>query len=64
MADCYALVDETDEALDWLENAIRKGLIHYPFLSQHDKILHRLHGHPRYEKLMQEVKYAWEHLEA
>jgi non-specific serine/threonine protein kinase len=64
MADCYALIDETDEALDWLENAVRKGMIHYPFLSRHNKILTRLHGHPRFEKLMHEVKYAWEHLEA
>jgi hypothetical protein len=42
---------------------LKRGLIHYQFLSQHDKILHKLHGHPRYEKLMEEVKYAWEHLE-
>jgi serine/threonine protein kinase/Tfp pilus assembly protein PilF len=63
MADCYALIDETDQALGWLENAVRKAFIHYPFLSRHDTALNNLHGHPRFEKLMQEVKYAWEHLE-
>jgi hypothetical protein len=64
MADCYALIGETDEALDWLECAISKGWLSYPFLSMHDKILTKLHGHPRFEKLLQEVKSASERLEA
>ena len=34
MAVCYALVDETAQALDWMENAIRLGFINYPHYSQ------------------------------
>ncbi|MBI2151022.1 MAG: hypothetical protein HYU27_10535, partial [Acidobacteria bacterium] len=33
VAECYAFVDESDEALDWLENAVRLGFINYPFLN-------------------------------
>ena len=63
MADCYCLVDEHDQALDWLANAIDRGFINYPFLSQHDKILSKLHGHPRFEALMQKAKFEWEHFD-
>jgi hypothetical protein len=54
---------EQDEALDWVENTIRMGLTNYPFLSQ-DKILAKLHGHPRFETLMQKAKHAWETFDA
>jgi non-specific serine/threonine protein kinase len=64
MADCHALVDETDEALDWVENAIRRGFINYPFLSQYDAILGKLHGHPRFQALMEKCRKAWENFDA
>jgi len=64
MAECYVLVVEQDEALDWVENTIRMGLINYPFLSQHDRVLGKLHGHPRFEAFMQKAKLAWESFDA
>jgi len=60
MSNCYALIDELDQALDWLEIAISRGFINYPFLSQHDKLLAKLHGHPRFEALMQKAKYEFD----
>ena len=60
MSNCYALIDERDQALDWLEIAISRGFINYPFLSQHDKLLAKLHGHPRFEALMQKAKYEFD----
>jgi serine/threonine protein kinase len=60
MADCYALVDEKDQALDWLANAIDRGFTNYPALSQHDKALARFSSDPRFEVLMQKAKYEWE----
>jgi serine/threonine protein kinase len=63
IAECYALVGEQDEALDWVENTIRMGLTNYPFL-YHDKVLGRFHGHPRFEALMQTAKLAWESFDA
>lgn len=60
MAVCYALVDEKDQALDWLANAIDRGFTNYPVLSQHDKALARFHGDPRFEALIQKAKVEWE----
>ncbi len=63
MADCYALIDENGQALDWLANAIDCGYINYPYLSQYNKILVKLHGDPRFDSLMQRAKYEWEHFD-
>ena len=30
MATGYALIGETDDALEWLENAVQRGFINYP----------------------------------
>jgi eukaryotic-like serine/threonine-protein kinase len=64
LADCYAFIDEQDAALDCLESAIRMGFTNYPYLSQHDKILSKLYGHPRFEALMKKAKLAFETFDA
>ena len=38
----YALVGELDEALEWLENAVRRGFLNYRFLSEYDPLLENL----------------------
>ena len=63
MAECYALINETEEALHWLEVANRWGCINYPFLIEHDPFLENLQGEERFKKLMERVKYEWEHFE-
>ena len=57
-----ALLDAKDEALDWLENAINKGFINYPELER-NRYLDNLRGDERFKKLMERVKYEWEHFE-
>jgi serine/threonine protein kinase len=57
---CYAFVDETERAIDWLENAVQRGFIHYPFLSRHDVVFAKLRGDARFEALLERVKHAWE----
>ena len=44
MAAAYALVNERQSALDWLENAVDKGWICYPFLSEYDPWLENIRG--------------------
>ncbi len=61
MAESYALINEKDEAVDWLENGVKWGFINYPFLAEYDPFLSNLRGEPRFKKLMERVKYAWEH---
>jgi tetratricopeptide (TPR) repeat protein len=64
IADLYALNGDTEEALKWLEHGLEIGCINYPFLSQFDPYLESIRGEPRFQKLMERVKYEWEHFAA
>ncbi len=57
-----ALLDAKDKALDWLENAVNRGFINYPELKR-NPYLDNLRGEERFKKLMERVKYEWEHFE-
>ena len=59
----FALLNENNNALGWLENAVRLGFINCPFLNQYDPFLENLRGEERFKKLMERVKYEWEHFE-
>jgi len=59
----FALLDKRKEALDWLENAVQRGFINYPFLNEYDPFLANLRTEERFKKLMERVKYEWEHFE-
>ena len=58
-----ALLDEKNLALDWLENAVNRGFINYPLLAEKDPFLQNIRGEERFQKLMERVKYEWEHFE-
>jgi TolB-like protein/predicted Ser/Thr protein kinase len=57
-----SLLGANEEALDWLENAVSRGFINYPFL-QCDPFLDNIRGEERFKKLMEHAKYEWEHFE-
>ena len=57
-----AVLDVKEESLDWLENAVNKGFINYPELNRNTH-LDNLRGEERFKKLMERVKYEWEHFE-
>jgi len=57
-----SLLDAKPEALDWLENAVNRGFINYPALER-TQLLDNLRGEERFKKLMERVKYEWEHFE-
>jgi serine/threonine protein kinase len=57
---CYAFLDETDQSLDWLEIALERGFIPYPFLSRPDVIFAKFHDHARFNALLERIKHAWE----
>jgi len=63
-ASLFALVDEKDEALLWLEHAIDRGWINYPLFAERNPFFANIRGEPRFKKLMERVKYEWEHFEA
>jgi len=60
VAELYAMLDEREKALEWMENAVNRGFINYPYLSDYDPFLAKLRGDPRFQKLMVRVKGEWE----
>jgi len=59
----FALSGMKDEAFDWLENAVDRGFINYPFISEFDPFLKDIRSEPRFKKLMERVKHEWENFE-
>lgn len=56
LANALAPVGDTDEALEWLEQAISWGFTNHRFLSQHDRFLAPLRGEPRFQALMDRAR--------
>jgi len=63
LAGIFSLLGSKKDALDWLQNAIDRGFINYPLLAEKDPWLANIRGEPRFKKLMERVKYEWEHFE-
>jgi non-specific serine/threonine protein kinase len=63
IAASFALINEKDKSLEWLENAVDRGFINYPFLNEYDPFLENIRGEPRFKKLMERVKHEWENFE-
>jgi TolB-like protein len=63
MAANYSLINQKQEALDWLENAINRGFINYPFLEDYDPLLENIRSEGRFQKLMERAKHEWENFE-
>ena len=64
LADGYAAAGLVDEALMWLQCAVDRGFINYPFLAQHDPFLHSLRHDPRFAAILAGVRERWEQFEA
>jgi adenylate cyclase len=63
LASALAAVGATEEALVWLDRAIDRGMINYPFLSEHDRYLDNVRGDPRFGQAMERARREWERLE-
>ena len=59
LADGYAHIGRRDEALRWLKEAIERGFINYPLLSN-DRWLKSLHNDAGFEALMGQVHRRWQ----
>ena len=60
MAGCFALLDDKNEALSWLERAVARGWANYPLFSKIDPFLANIRSEERFQKLMERVKREWE----
>jgi non-specific serine/threonine protein kinase len=63
MAAFYSYIGEKDKSLEWLNNAVERGFINFPFLNEYDPLLKNIRGEERFKKLMERVKYEWENFE-
>ena len=63
LASAHAAVGAKDEALLWLDRAIERGMINYPFLSEHDWYLNSIRGEARFSQAMDRAKREWERFE-
>jgi len=63
LAQAYALLEEKEEALLWLDHAADRGFINYPFFNEIDPCLENIRGEARFKKLMKRVKKEWENFE-
>jgi len=63
LAKCYALVEEKEEAMRWLEIAANRGFVNYPFISKYEPFLKNIRGEAEFKQLMERVKHEWEHFE-
>ena len=63
MAECYSLLGESAIAMEWLENAVRLGVVNYPFLAEHAPFLDSLRSTKDFESLTGRVKKQWRRIE-
>jgi TolB-like protein len=63
MAEGYALINEADQAIDWLEEVMKNGFINYHYLNEIDPFLENIRGEERFKKLMERMKYERENFE-
>jgi len=61
--DCYALLNEKEIAIDWLEHSVKKGWINYPYFNDIDPFLENIRGEERFKKIMEKVRHEWENFE-
>ena len=62
VAHCFALIGEKEKALDFLETAVRTGLVNHRFLSKLDPLLENIRGEERFKSLMKEAKRLFEEI--
>ena len=60
MSEGFALLDEKDEALTWLERAVEKGIFNYPLLAELDPFLENIRSEKRFAALLADVKEKWD----
>jgi predicted Zn-dependent protease len=60
LADILARIGEGERAINWLEIAVTRGNINYPYFSQYHPFLSKLHGNARFDTLMQKAQEEWE----
>jgi len=64
LAQGFALAGMAEPAMRWLEVAVDRGFINYPFLARHDPFFRWLRSDARFKRLLDIVHDRWERFEA
>lgn len=64
LAQGFAAAGLRAPALAWLQTAIGRGFINYPFLAQHDPTFKGLQTDARFRELLAQVRARWERFQA
>ena len=60
LADGYALIGRSADAIRWTRIAVQCGFVNYPFLSRHDPFLGGVRTEPELQAMMDELRKLWE----
>jgi non-specific serine/threonine protein kinase len=64
VAGFFAVMEEKDEALRWLERSIDNGYINYPLFAERSPFFENIRGDERFQELVDRIKPEWERFEA
>ncbi len=64
LAGCYALVDEVDAGIEWVQAAVNLGFINHELLAERDPFLESLRADPRYQALRSDVAHRTQAIRA
>ena len=63
LAEGFALAGARQSAIHWLQVAIDRGFVNYPFLSRHDPAFEALRSDSAFKALLETAKHRWERFE-
>jgi len=63
VAEGFAMLGYTEEAINWIERAIELGNLNYPFISEHNPFLEKIRNEVRFKEVMNMLKAKWERIE-
>ena len=59
----FALINRNEDALEWLQHAVDRDYINYPYLAKAGPILGNLRSDPRFQEMLEEIRIKWEGFE-
>ena len=59
VADVFALLGDSDRAVEWLTIALERGYIPYPYVSAHDLFLEKIRDDPRFKLILERMRQRW-----
>jgi len=62
LAECFAMAGDRDQAFEWLDIAVTRGAVNYPFLAERNPLLANLRDDSRFAPLMTRVEAVWRSL--